>query len=55
MESDINNLNNSLITCPVCGYSFKLDLKLRRKEIECPMCGYIFKSPNLRLNSTDLG
>ena len=37
-----------LITCPVCGYSFKtLDPKSRTKKRVCPMCGHAFYEPNI--------
>ncbi|MFW9937337.1 MAG: hypothetical protein ACFFD5_06785 [Candidatus Thorarchaeota archaeon] len=35
-----------IITCPVCGYSFKaLDPKSKKKV--CPMCGHTFYEPNV--------
>jgi len=40
--------NPLIITCPVCGYSFKpLDPKSRSKKRVCPMCGHAFYEPNI--------
>ena len=35
-----------VIVCPVCGFSFKPDIKSRKRKIRCPMCGYEFIDPN---------
>ncbi|MFX1328026.1 MAG: hypothetical protein ACFE91_07770 [Promethearchaeota archaeon] len=35
-----------VIICPVCGFSFRSDLKLKKTKIKCPMCGFEFKDPN---------
>jgi len=40
--------SNFLITCPVCGFSFKaIDIRISKKEEKCPMCGHKFKDPNI--------
>jgi len=37
-----------LITCPVCGFSFKaFDPKSRKKKKVCPMCGHTFYEPDI--------
>lgn len=49
------NMNNEkikhsdfLITCPVCGFSFKaIDPRTSKKVKECPMCAHKFKDPNI--------
>jgi len=39
--------SNLIITCPVCGYTFKNpDSFAKKKEIICPMCGFKFKEPS---------
>jgi len=40
--------NNLIITCPVCGFSFKpVDSSIKKKFIECPMCGYKFNESEM--------
>lgn len=35
-----------IITCPVCGFSFRaFDTQSRKMKMECPICGYFI--PNL--------
>lgn len=38
---------SNVIICPVCGFSFQLDMKTRNSKIKCPMCGHEFSDPNL--------
>jgi len=39
-----NKKSGLTITCPACGYSFKLsDLEGHGKKIKCPACGYEIK------------
>lgn len=41
-------INPFVITCPVCGYSFrKFDPKLKKSQTICPMCGYKFIKPHV--------
>ena len=43
-----NMSSNLIITCPVCGYTFKNDnFELKKKKIMCPMCKHQFKDPNI--------
>ncbi len=37
---------SDIIVCPVCGFSFKLDIKKRALTIKCPMCNHKFGDPN---------
>ena len=47
-KSKNSNYSDSLITCPVCGFSFKVfDTETNKKVKKCPMCGHIFKDPNI--------
>jgi uncharacterized protein (DUF2225 family) len=37
-----------MITCPVCGYTFRNEnLGPEKKQIICPMCSFKFKDPNI--------
>jgi len=41
-----------MITCPVCGYTFrntfkKENLGPEKTKIICPMCNFKFKDPNI--------
>jgi len=39
--------SNLIITCPVCGYTFRnSDSFAKKKNIVCPMCGFKFKEPS---------
>ena len=38
---------SNVIVCPVCGFSFRLDMKTRNSKIQCPMCGHEFSDPNI--------
>jgi len=39
--------NDFILTCPVCGYSFRqIDPRGLKKKV-CPMCGYKFNHPDL--------
>jgi rubrerythrin len=54
----LKGLKNPLImTCPVCGFTFKpYDPKTRKKVTVCPMCGHKFIEPDIFPNkSRDLG
>lgn len=36
--------SNLIITCPVCGYTFRnSDIFAKKRDIICPMCGFKFK------------
>ena len=40
--------SNLMITCPVCGYTFRNEnLGPKKKQIICPMCSFKFKDPNI--------
>lgn len=40
--------HNFVITCPLCGFSFKAFNKQSEKKAKvCPMCGYKFYEPNI--------
>lgn len=40
--------NDLIITCPVCGFSFKpVDSGIKKKSIECPICGFKFTEPDM--------
>jgi len=44
----INMSSNLIITCPLCGYSFRNEnLEPKKKKIICPMCRYQFKDPDI--------
>jgi len=48
----INMSSNLMITCPVCGYTFrntfkKENLGPEKTKIICPMCNFKFKDPNI--------
>jgi len=46
--------SNLIITCPVCGYTFKNEsLRLKKKNIICPMCSFKFKDPNIPSEGLD--
>lgn len=47
--------NESLmITCPACGYTFKLsEIKKPKDKVQCPACGYEFKKKPLRPEKPD--
>jgi uncharacterized protein (DUF2225 family) len=46
--------SNLLITCPVCGYTFKNEnIRPEKKELICPMCRYQFKDPNFPSERVD--
>lgn len=50
----INMSSNLMITCPVCGYTFRNEnLGLKKKKIICPMCRYQFKDPNIPSDGFD--
>ena len=50
----INMSSNLMITCPVCGYTFRNEnLQQKEKKILCPMCGFQFKDPNVRPDRLD--
>jgi rubredoxin len=51
MEFKFNNPDHLIITCPVCGFSFKPALSARKKEVICPMCGFKFKSIDFNPNT----
>ena len=40
---------SGVIICPLCGFSFPLDIKTRNIKIKCPMCGHEFNDPNIKL------
>jgi rubrerythrin len=47
-RSMTNMSSNLIITCPVCGYTFKNDnFGLKKKKFICPMCKHQFKDPNI--------
>ena len=37
---------SDIIICPTCGFSFNVEIKLRKSKIICPMCGHEFKISN---------
>ena len=39
---------SEVIICPLCGFSFHLDIKTRNSKIKCPMCGHEFNDPNIK-------
>ena len=39
---------SGVIICPLCGFSFHLDIKTRNSKIKCPMCGHEFNDPNIK-------
>ena len=46
--------SNLLITCPVCGYTFRNEILAPKKmKLICPMCNYQFKDPNFPPNKLD--
>ena len=54
----INMNSNLMITCPVCGYTFrntfrKENLRPKKKKIICPMCSFKFKDPNMHPKGLD--
>ncbi len=43
-----------IITCPVCGYSFRgLDPTSKKTTKTCPMCGYKFIEPHFLPDGKD--
>jgi len=49
-----NKKSGFMITCPACGYSFKLsDKKEVGKKIKCPACGYLIKKNPIRPDEPD--
>ena len=50
----INMSSNLIITCPVCGYTFRnKNLRLKKKIIICPMCSFKFKDSNIHPKGLD--
>jgi len=50
----INMSSNLMITCPVCGYTFRNEnLRPKKKKIICPMCRFKFKDPNIHPEGLD--
>ncbi len=46
--------SNLIITCPVCGYTFRNEIvRPKKKNIICPMCSFKFKDPNIRPEGLD--
>jgi len=46
--------SNLIITCPVCGYTFRnKNLRLKKKTIICPMCSFKFKDSNIHPKGLD--
>ncbi|MBY8988866.1 MAG: hypothetical protein KGD61_10460 [Candidatus Lokiarchaeota archaeon] len=40
--------SNLMITCPVCGYTFRNENLLpKKKKIICPMCSFQFKDSSI--------
>ncbi len=39
---------SEVIICPLCGFSFHLDIKTRNIKSKCPMCGHEFNDPNIK-------
>lgn len=47
-ELVINMSSNLMITCPVCGYTFRNENLLpKKKKIICPMCSFQFKDSSI--------
>jgi rubredoxin len=55
MEPNISNQGDFILTCPLCGYSFKANRKLGIKKLKCPMCGYEFESMDINPNTKYIG
>jgi len=50
----INMTSNLIITCPVCGYTFRNEsVRPKKKKIICPMCSFKFKDPNMHPEGLD--
>lgn len=46
--------SNLIITCPVCGYTFRNEnLRIKKKKIVCPMCSYQFKESKMHPERLD--
>ena len=46
--------SNLIITCPVCGYTFRNEIvRPKKKKIICPMCSFKFKDPNMHPEGLD--
>ncbi|MBD3215012.1 MAG: hypothetical protein GF311_20540 [Candidatus Lokiarchaeota archaeon] len=53
--NDMNMNNEGLtISCPACGYTFKLaDINMKKEKVKCPACGYEIKRKPLRPGKPD--
>ncbi len=50
--------SNFIVTCPVCGYTFRnRDSFAKKRNVICPMCGFKFKEPSFfpkRINGSSV-